>query len=73
MSRIGCPHCEQDWLAPHRVKSTGEAFHMCPECESIWLERQDLRERTDNYLSEFLEMRGITWGEVKKLEPVHPS
>lgn len=27
---------------------------MCPECESLWLKEEDMREKTDMYLSEFL-------------------
>ncbi|MEU2391288.1 hypothetical protein [Streptomyces sp. NPDC007369] len=69
IEKIACPHCGQDWLTPHRIKSTGEVFHMCPECESLWLDNHNLRERTENYLGEFLEMRGIEWGEIEKLEP----
>ncbi|WP_404962604.1 hypothetical protein [Streptomyces sp. 147326] len=66
-SKIACPHCGQDWLAAHRIKSTGEMFHTCPECESLWLAQQDLRQETENYLSEFLESTGITWGDTEKL------
>ncbi|MFF4423292.1 hypothetical protein ACFY04_21360 [Streptomyces sp. NPDC001549] len=67
-SKVICRHCQQDWLAQYEVKSTGEEFFMCPECESIWLGRQDTSEETEDYLSEFLESRGLSWGDLERRE-----
>lgn len=63
-----CVHCGQDWVRCYKRKDSGQVFFMCPECESLWLKEEDVHDKTDMYLSEFL----LTGDSAKDWEAIVP-
>lgn len=37
-----CPNCDQGWVVPVRIKSTGQIVYVCEESEETWLSEEDI-------------------------------
>lgn len=72
MQKKWCPRCDQGWVIPVRILSTGEIIQCCSECEAVWGENVDKLEAeryslggeqgTFCVLVPYLEVRGIRYG-----------
>ncbi|MBB3595015.1 hypothetical protein FHX08_005425 [Rhizobium sp. BK529] len=77
MTKHWCPNCNQGWVIPVRVKTTGEIIFVCEESEETWLKESEIGPAHWSevpgaghycYLNDFMKSIGLGPTEYEKLE-----
>jgi hypothetical protein len=77
MRKHWCPNCNQGWVVPVRIRSTGKIIFVCDESEETWLTEEDIVPTTwsevpvlghYSYLNQVMKNAGLGDAEYEGLE-----